>query len=188
MFSHVLLALMISAAPSLAGKWGGEGEVFFDLRDGGKGKMEDESIKWEVKGDKLVITDSEGDSEEIPFSLKGDRLTIKIDDLELHLHRVTAPAAVDGPKPGQLERILLAIPWCSKTMRMSFSADGAWTMTNLQKPEMTTGRWAIKKNQLHMSNPPAAPELLPVRLHVGQTETGEPTLNANGTDYSACKP
>jgi hypothetical protein len=205
MISSLLLALAISTSPSvessLAGKWGGEGEVFFDLRAGGKGKMEEESISWSIEGDKLKISDSDGGVQEIRFKLKGDRLTISIDDTDLVLHRVKGAASAPPQKDvDQLSGVLVSAAWCTKTSRVSFLADGSWTMTGDNEKAWTgrtrtaaqqnaagsTGRWAVKKNQLHMSMPPEAPELQPIRLQMTQTAEGKPQLRVNGVEYSTC--
>lgn len=190
----LLAALAIAAAPeatSLAGSWGGDGEVFFELKEGGKGKMDEESIQWEVRGAKLILTDSEGDRQELPFKLKGDKLTISLDDTELTLRRVTAPATPPKTRTAQaadqVSKLLLSSAWCSKTTRMQFFKDGSWSEDQVATKKTTQGQWVVKEGGLHISYPPQVMDLTQTPMEIAAGPNNAPILKTKGDEYTTCR-
>jgi hypothetical protein len=188
-----VLALVCAAAPeaTVTGSWGADKEVFFELKEGGKGKMDEEPIHWEVKGSKLVITDSEGDKEEIPFKLKGDRMTITVDDTELVLHRVTPPATPPKTRTeqaaDQVSKLLLSSAWCSKSTRMQFFKDGSWSEDQLATKNKTQGQWVVKEGGLHISYPPLVMDLTQTPFEIVAGPNNSPIVKTKGEEYSLCR-
>lgn len=180
----VVLALALASSPSVAGKWGAEGEVFFDLKEGGKGKMDDESITWAVVGDKLKITSSDGEEEELPFRLKGDKLIITLEGSDLTLHRVDS-AAPAKEKPAtdddRVIKLLTSRPWCGATSRLEFR-NGTWTSTEKDK-QPSEGHWLVKSHELFMSHPPKT--LQPVRAKL-ELLADAPGFTLDGLSYREC--
>ncbi len=84
----------------LAGTWSGNfgGEPFqLILNADGSGEM-DGPIKWQVQGNKLVITEDDG-ATAYDFSLKGSKLTVSGGDLEAPLTLTRTGAAGKAPPP-----------------------------------------------------------------------------------------
>jgi hypothetical protein len=116
-----------------------------------------------------------------------------------------APAGND-----QLSRLLMSSAWCwlkyasgnTYTERIVFAANGTWssnkeseiygrndyagTSAHAVGAGGETGQWAVKGGQLYMSDPPEAPQLVPVPLQVTQNSNGYPILTADGKEYSQC--
>jgi hypothetical protein len=108
MFLLVLLIAPLSGSPAwagsssaLVGTWSGDfgGEPFqLILNADGTGQM-DGPIRWEAKGNKLVIAEDDG-STEYTFALKGSKMTVSGGDLEAPLTLIRIGGAGKAAPPG----------------------------------------------------------------------------------------
>lgn len=110
MLITALLSLSLSAAPKLddklVGTWLAGGEAFITLNANGTGTMEDGKVKWSADGKTLVVTDEDGESDRLSYTVSGGNLTINLGGMPMTLTRAGAGVQVkkQGPIGAKLDK------------------------------------------------------------------------------------
>ena len=207
----LLLLLSLTAGPKLTGTWLLEGRPFLSLDADGTGRLDAEPVRWRVDKNVLTLTDAEGESDRVPFVLRGDTLTLTFEGVALQLSRngaAQAPARTEAGRD-QLSQLLLSSSWCwlkyasgnTYTQKVRFAADGSWqdssesdiggsnvwTQSSAQATgsRASGGRWQVRNGQLWLSSPDS-PQLQPVELTITRNANGYPLITADGREYSMC--
>ncbi len=89
MVMTTLLCLALSGAPKvddkLVGTWMAGGMAFMTLNANGTGVMEDGKLKWSADGKTLAITDEDGESDKVSYTVSGTTLTLNMGGIPMAL-------------------------------------------------------------------------------------------------------
>jgi hypothetical protein len=207
----LLLSVLPAAAETLAGTWLKDGRPYAELRADGTGAVEGDPLTWKADAKTVSITDDDGMTAKLPYTLKDGVLTIPVDGVPTKLTRggKAKPAAKTAAGKDELSALLLSSPWCffsysqvsgtTKQERVVFAADGTWGSGSRRESHSSGmygtvsgrsdgqdgGRWVVKGARLLMGEGAAAPE--DVGLSVSRNSNGYPILKADGKEYSQCR-
>ncbi len=203
----VVAAVAFSAAPKaspLVGTWLRAGAAICTLNADGSGQWEGDAFRWRADAKTIVVVDEEEGERRIPYTLKGNRLTVRIEGELVTLER--GKASKEG---GLLSQLLLSSAWCtfrynqttgySSSTRIVFAPSGIWQSSSRgeggssgaggsyasQSDSGSSGRYRASGNALWMAE--GEEPLQPVPLQMKQNSNGAPIIVADGREYSQCR-
>ena len=208
----VLLTASASAGQSrLAGTWLKDGQPYAELKANGTGRVNGGGVLWKEDGRVLTMVAATGESEAMPYTLKGKTLTVRSQGGVVVLVRAGGKGAKAGKAQAggdQLSKLILSSAWCSFSYnqrtgsshqeRVVFRGDGTWGKGARgesyssgqygsvagQSDSSAGGRWEVRSGRLLLSS--GGGGLEDAGLEVSRNSNGYPILKSAGKEYSSC--
>ncbi|MBI3549884.1 MAG: hypothetical protein HY078_12680 [Elusimicrobia bacterium] len=206
-----------AADASLTGTWLRDGAPYATIRPDGTGTIDGAPVRWKADGKTLVIIEESGARHALPYTLKGDRLSVPVEGRPGVLVRAGGKSAAAGAlkdKPAKtggddLSKLLLSSPWCyfhynkvsgtSRQQRVVFRDDGTWG-SGRRSESYSSGAYGTVSGQTDSADggrwktksgrlflSEGGGELQDVGLTVTKNSNGYPILKADGKEYSQCR-